>query len=76
MIFFYLTSVTVGIASETLNDWADEEAGLEAVQRILDSLDDIHALEDLYVDEQMYNDILRDEQLIELLQVKLKKNLK
>lgn len=62
--------VTVGIASETLNEWADEEAGLEAVQRVLDSLDDIHALQDEYVDEDILRDMLTDNRLSALLQVK------
>lgn len=62
-------SVTIGVASETLNDWADEEAGLEAVQRVLDSLDDIHALQDEYVDEHVLRDMLSDNRLSALLQV-------
>lgn len=64
-------AVTIGIASETLNDWADEEAGLEAVQRVLDSLDDIHALQDEYVDEDVLRDMLSDNRLSALLQVHL-----
>lgn len=66
---FRLQTVTIGIASETLNDWADEEAGLEAVQRVLDSLDDIHALQDEYVDEHVLRDMLSDNRLSALLQV-------
>lgn len=65
-----LWTVTVGIASETLNDWADEEAGLEAVQRVLDSLDDIHALQDEYVDEHVLRSMLTDNRLAALLQVR------
>lgn len=61
--------MTIGVASETLNDWADEEAGLEAVQRVLDSLDDIHALQDEYVDEHVLRDMLSDNRLSALLQV-------
>lgn len=61
--------VTVGIASETLNDWADEEASLEAVQRVLDSLDDIHALQDPYVDPDVLHGMLKDVKLHALLQV-------
>lgn len=61
--------VVVGIASETLNDWADDEAGLEAVQRVLDSLDDIHALQDTYVDQDILHEMLRDNKLHALLQV-------
>lgn len=68
-ISFHLQTVTIGIASETLNDWADEEAGLEAVQRVLDSLDDIHALQDEYVDEHILRDMLSDNRLCALLQV-------
>lgn len=52
-----------------MNDWADEEAGLEAVQRVLDSLDDIHALQDEYVDEDVLSDMLCDNRLCALLQV-------
>lgn len=61
--------VTIGVASETLNDWADEEAGLEAVQRVLDSLDDIHALQDPFVDDSVLHDMLADSRLSVLLQV-------
>lgn len=67
--FFAFATVTIGIASETLNDWADEEAGLEAVQRVLDSLDDIHALQDEYVDDDVLRDMLTDNRLCALLQV-------
>ncbi|XP_031630042.1 peripheral plasma membrane protein CASK isoform X2 [Contarinia nasturtii] len=62
-------SVTIGVASETLNDWADEEAGLEAVQRVLDSLDDIHALQDEFLDEDVLRDMLMDNRLCVLLQL-------
>lgn len=61
--------VVVGIASETLNDWADDEAGLEAVQKVLDSLDDIHALQDAFVDPDVLHGMLRDNKLHALLQV-------
>lgn len=61
--------MVVGIASETLNDWADDEAGLEAVQKVLDSLDDIHAMQDPYVDPDVLNGMLRDTKLHALLQV-------
>lgn len=63
--------VVVGIASETLNDWAGDEAGLEAVQKILDSLDDIHALQDPFVDAEIFHGMLRDNKLHALLQVKI-----
>lgn len=62
--------MVVGIAAETLNDWADDEAGLEAVQRILDSLDDIHALQDPFVDAEIFHELLRDNKLHALLQVR------
>ncbi|XP_055686221.1 peripheral plasma membrane protein CASK isoform X2 [Lutzomyia longipalpis] len=62
-------SMAVGTASESLNEWADEEAGLEAVQKVLDSLDDIHALQDLFVDPDVLRDILRDTRLHTLLQL-------
>lgn len=61
--------MAVGTASESLNEWADEEAGLEAVERVLDSLDDIHALQDAYVDPDILNEMLRDDKLHALLQV-------
>lgn len=67
IIFGFL--VAVGSASDSLNDWADEEAGLEAVQTVLDSLDDIHALQDSYVDNDLLKDMLRDIRLHELLRV-------
>lgn len=63
--------MAVGSASDSLNDWADEEAGLEAVQTVLDSLDDIHALQDSYVDNDLLKDMLRDIRLHELLRVSL-----
>lgn len=63
-------SVAVGVASESLSEWADEEAGLEAVQRVLDSLDDIHALQDPFVEPEVLNDMLADERLQELLHVR------
>lgn len=65
--------MVVGTASESLNEWADEEAGLEAVQRVLDSLDDIHALQDSFVDQDVLIDMLRDGKLHALLQVRSKK---
>lgn len=69
ILFYMRFSVIIGVASETLNDWADEEAGLEAVQKILDSLDDIHALQDSYADEDILRDMLTDNRLCALLQV-------
>lgn len=68
--FLFNVLVAVGSASDSLNDWADEEAGLEAVQTVLDSLDDIHALQDSYVDNDLLKDMLRDIRLHELLRVR------
>lgn len=62
-------TVAIGAASESLNEWADEEAGLEAIQKILDSLDDIIALQDANCDPDMLAGMLRDVKLHELLQV-------
>ncbi|KAJ6637044.1 Peripheral plasma membrane protein CASK, partial [Pseudolycoriella hygida] len=62
-------SVAVGTASESLNEWADEAAGLEAVQMVLDSLDDIHALQDAFVDQDVLIEMLRDVKLHALLQL-------
>lgn len=62
-------SVAVGVASESLSEWADEHAGMGAVQRILDSLDDIHALQDPFVEPDVLADMLQDEKLQELLHV-------
>lgn len=62
----------MGTASESLNEWADEEAGLEAVQMVLDSLDDIHALQDAFVDQDVLIEMLRDVKLHALLQVIIK----
>lgn len=62
--------MAIGTASESLNEWADEEAGIEAVQKILDSLDDIHALQDNYIDPDLLRDMLRDNKLHDLLRVR------
>ncbi|XP_040164457.1 peripheral plasma membrane protein CASK isoform X5 [Anopheles arabiensis] len=62
-------SMAIGAASESLNEWADEEAGLEAIQKILDSLDDIIALQDANCDPDMLAGMLRDVKLHELLQL-------
>lgn len=53
------------------NAVADEEAGLEAVQTVLDSLDDIHALQDAFVDQDVLMEMLRDVKLHALLQVNI-----
>lgn len=71
---FFVVSVTIGIASETLNDWADEEAGLEAVQLVLDSLDDIHALQDPFVEADVMHGMLKDIKLHAMLQVSTNKH--
>lgn len=62
-------AVAIGTASESLNEWADEEAGLEAIQKVLDSLDDIIALQDANCDPEVLASMLRDVKLHELLQV-------
>jgi hypothetical protein len=68
---FSLSLAAIGAAAETLNEWADEEAGLEAVQRILDSLDDIIALQDAFVDPDVLLSMLRDTKLHALLEVRV-----
>lgn len=62
-------SIQIGTASETLSEWADDEAGLEAVQKIVDSLDDVYALQDPLVEPDVLRDILRDDRLHMLLQL-------
>lgn len=62
-------SMAIGTASESLNEWADEEAGLEAIQKVLDSLDDIIALQDANCDPEVLASMLRDVKLHELLQL-------
>ncbi|XP_055381359.1 peripheral plasma membrane protein CASK-like [Condylostylus longicornis] len=62
-------TMPIGTASESLNEWADEEAGLEAVQKVLDSLDDIYALQDAFIDPEVLRDMLRDTKLHQLLQL-------
>lgn len=53
-----------------LNEWADEDAGIEAVQRIIDTLDDIAALQDTQIDPDVLISMLRDNRLHTLLQVR------
>lgn len=53
------------------DDWIDEEIGTEAVQKILDSLDDIVALQDPCVDINVLMSMLTDCRLHSLLQVRL-----
>lgn len=65
-----VVAVQIGTASESLNEWADEEAGLEAVQKVVESLDDIYALQDPFVDNETLRDILHDDRLHLLLQVR------
>ncbi|XP_012159313.1 peripheral plasma membrane protein CASK isoform X1 [Ceratitis capitata] len=62
-------SMPVASASDILNEWADEEAGIEAVQRILDCLDDIYALQDTNVDPEVLREMLRDGRLHQFLQL-------
>lgn len=61
--------VAIGTASESLNEWADEDAGIEAVQKILDTLDDVAALQDTEIDPDVLISMLRDNRLHALLQV-------
>lgn len=61
--------MAVGQASESLNEWADEDAGIEAVQKILDTLDDIAALQDTEIDPDVLISMLRDNKLHAMLQV-------
>ena len=68
--FCHSHTVQIGTASETLSEWADDEAGLEAVQKIVDSLDDVYALQDPLVEPDVLRDILRDDRLHMLLQVR------
>lgn len=65
--------VPIGTASECLNEWADEDAGIEAVQRILDALDDVSALQDSQIDPDVLISMLRDSKLHAILQVGMKK---
>ncbi|CAO1441355.1 unnamed protein product [Diamesa serratosioi] len=62
-------SVAIGTASESLNEWADEDAGIEAVQKILDTLDDVAALQDTEIDPDVLISMLRDNRLHALLQI-------
>ncbi|XP_067618446.1 peripheral plasma membrane protein CASK isoform X4 [Eurosta solidaginis] len=62
-------SMPVASASDMLNEWADEEAGIEAVQRILDCLDDIYALQDSNVDPDVLREMLRDGRFHQFLQL-------
>ncbi|XP_063706034.1 peripheral plasma membrane protein CASK isoform X2 [Culicoides brevitarsis] len=51
------------------DEWLDEEVGTEAVQKILDSLDDIVALQDPCVDINVLMSMLTDSRLHSLLQL-------
>ncbi|XP_043651960.1 peripheral plasma membrane protein CASK isoform X3 [Drosophila teissieri] len=64
----YATDADMPIAGAT-DEWADEEAGIEAVQRILDCLDDIYSLQDAHVDADVLRDMLRDNRLHQFLQL-------
>ncbi|XP_020817661.1 peripheral plasma membrane protein CASK isoform X1 [Drosophila kikkawai] len=64
----YATDADMPIAGAT-DEWADEEAGIEAVQRILDCLDDIYSLQDAHVDADVLRDMLRDSRLHQFLQL-------
>lgn len=61
--------MAIGAASESLNEWADEDAGIEAVQKILDTLDDVAALQDTEIDPDVLISMLRDNKLHKMLQV-------
>lgn len=65
-----ISPVAVGTASESLNEWADEDAGIEAVQKILDTLDDIAAIQDTEIDPDVLISMLRDSKLHAMLQVR------
>lgn len=65
MILIVIVIVIAGAPDE----WADEEAGIEAVQRILDCLDDIYSLQDAHVDADVLRDMLRDGRLQQFLQL-------
>lgn len=69
-----IRSVPIGTASECLNEWADEDAGIEAVQRILDALDDVAALQDSQIDPDVLISMLRDSKLHAILQVGTKQS--
>uniref|UniRef100_U5ENN4 Peripheral plasma membrane protein CASK n=1 Tax=Corethrella appendiculata TaxID=1370023 RepID=U5ENN4_9DIPT len=62
-------SMAFGLVSDSLNEWADEDIGIEAIQIILDSLDDIIALQDPNVDQDLLMSMLRDVKLHALLQL-------
>ncbi|XP_070491286.1 peripheral plasma membrane protein CASK isoform X4 [Chironomus tepperi] len=64
-----IDAVPIGTASECLNEWADEDAGIEAVQRILDALDDVSALQDAQIDPDVLISMLRDSKLHAILQL-------
>ncbi|XP_023166336.1 peripheral plasma membrane protein CASK isoform X2 [Drosophila hydei] len=64
----YATDADMPIAGAP-DEWADEEAGIEAVQRILDCLDDIYSLQDAHVDADVLRDMLRDGRLQQFLQL-------
>ncbi|XP_017873671.1 peripheral plasma membrane protein CASK isoform X3 [Drosophila mojavensis] len=64
----YSTDADMPIAGAP-DEWADEEAGIEAVQRILDCLDDIYSLQDAHVDADVLRDMLRDVRLQQFLQL-------
>lgn len=61
--------MAIGAASESLNEWADEDAGIEAVQKILDTLDDVAALQDADIDPDVLISMLRDAKLHSMLTV-------
>lgn len=68
-LYLAFHSVAIGTASESMNEWADEDAGIEAVQKILDTLDDVAALQDTEIDPDVLISMLRDNKLHTMLQV-------
>lgn len=68
--FIHFKLAVIGSASELLNEWADEDAGIEAVQKITDTLDDIASLQDSQVDPDVLISLLRDTKLHMMLQVR------
>lgn len=62
-------SVFLNEASEALNEWADDEVSMKAVQQMVDTLDDIVALQEPDTDKVIVRDMMSDERLVTLLQV-------
>lgn len=56
------------LGGDANEDWVDE-ACFAAVAKILESLDDIHVLQDPFADVEVMHSILQDKKLHELLEV-------